>query len=251
MLSALRRHPDILGLVRFGSDHRTDGDSVGDFDLFVVLNHKDTAVRSLHFYVAGVPVDLNLITLSEIRRLDPTDGFRWVALLDGSVLHDPTGEVTYELEKLQRRREQSSPKRISEHTIARTRHWHKHVFDKIKGRLNTKPVFCRFLLSTNIHWLVETYFRVRGLVFKGENHAIDYLARHEPEIWEAVAEFYATHDLERQIEIARSISAQVLAPVGGMWRDDEALAFGDEDSEDLQEQGYAAFRRLFGEEKRM
>jgi hypothetical protein len=36
-----------------------------------------------------------------------------------------------------------------------------------------------------------------------------------------------------------------LAPVGGMWRNDEVLAFGDENSENLQEQGYEVFCKLF------
>ncbi len=247
MMSALRRHPGILGLVGFGSDHQVDDYSVGDCDLFVVLKHKESAVGSLHFYVGAIPVDLNLITLDEIRHLDTMDGFRWVALLDGRVLHDPTGKVTYELEVLRRRRQTISPKTLSEHAIARMRHGHKHVFDKIKGRLNTMPIFCRFLLSTDIYWLIETYFRVRHLTFKGEKDAIEYLRHHEPQILEAIAEFYATHDLERQVAIVYSISELVLAPVGGMWRNDEVLAFGDENSENLQEQGYEVFCKLFGQ----
>ena len=248
MMSALEHCPEVLGLVGYGSDHQADDYAMGDCDLFVVLDHKAPSVESLHFYVGDVPVDLNLMTLDEIRHLDVTDGFHLVALFDGRVLHDPIGKATLALEELRRRRQQFSPKELSAHAIAFTRHGHKHVFDKIKGRLDTMPVFCRFLLSTNIYWLIETYFRVRGIVFKGEKHAIEYLQRNEPEIFEAIAEFYTTQDLERQAEIAHAISEQVLAPVGGMWRKDEILAFGDENSENLQEQGYELFCKLFGEE---
>lgn len=245
MMSALKHHPEVLGLIEYGSDHQADDYAMGDCDLFVVLDHKDPTVESLHFYVGGVPVDLNLVTLDEIRHLDVTDGFHLVALLDGRVLQDPTGKVTRALEELRRRRQQSPPKGLSAHAIAFTRHGHKHVFDKIKGRLDIMPVFCRFLLSTNVHWLVETYFHVRGRVFKGEKYAIEYLRHHEPEIYEAMVEFYATHDLERQVEITCAISEQVLAPVDGMWRNDEILAFGDESSEELQERGHEMFRKLF------
>jgi hypothetical protein len=248
MISALKRHPEVLGLVGYGSDHRADDYAMGDCDLFVVLDHKDPTVESLHFYVGSVPVDLNLITLDEIRHLDVTDGFHLVALLDGRILHDPTSKVTSALEELRRRQKQSPLKELSEHAIAFTRHGHRHVFSKIKGRLNTMPVFCRFLLSTNIYWLIKTYFSVRGLVFKGEKYAIEYLQHHEPEIFEAMTEFYATHDLERQAKIAKTISERILAPVGGMWRNDEILAFGDKNSQDLEERGYKVFRSLFGEE---
>ena len=58
------------------------------------------------------------------------------------------------------------------------------------------------------------------------NHAIEYLQHYAAAIPEAIAEFYATQDLERQAEIAHAISEQVLAPVGGMWRKDEILASG-------------------------
>jgi hypothetical protein len=129
--------------------------------------------------------------------------------------------------------------------MARIRHWHQHVFDKVKGRLDTMPVFCRFLLCANIHWLLKNYFQVRGLVFKGEKQAIEYWQRHEPEMYETVTEFYVTQDLERQVEMVRAISERVLAPVGGLWRGNEVVAFGDEDSEGLQERGYEIFRRLF------
>jgi hypothetical protein len=101
------------------------------------------------------------------------------------------------------------------------------------------------LLSTNIYWLIETYFRVRNIVYKGEKNAIEYLKENEPEIVEMLDQFYLTHDLERQIEIAQAISERMLAPVGGMWRDDEVLTFGDEDSRNLQERGYEIFHKLF------
>lgn len=248
MISALKYHPEVLGLVGYGSDHQTDDYALGDCDLFVILDHRDTAVESLHFYVGGVPVDLNLMTLDEVRHLDATDNFHSVALLDGRILHDPTGKVIRAFEELRRRRRQSPPKELSEHTVAFIRHGHKHIFDKVKGRLETMPVFCRFLLSTNIYWLIETYFHVRGLVYKGEKHAIGYLQHHEPEIFETIAEFYATRDLERQVEIVYALTERVLVPVGGMWRNEEVLAFGDESSENLQGRGYEAFCKLFGKE---
>ena len=37
MLKRLEQHPEVTGLIRYGSDHQADGYSVGDYDLFVVL----------------------------------------------------------------------------------------------------------------------------------------------------------------------------------------------------------------------
>ena len=199
MILMLKHNPGVVGLIEYGSDHHADHYATGDCDLFVVIGQKHPTVESLHLFVGGVPVDLNLITLDRIRSLNVSDGFHLVALLDGRILHDTTGEVTLALQGLQRRRHQSVPPKLSEHAVAFTRHGHRHVFDKIKDRLHTMPVFCRFLLSTSIYWLVETYFAVRGIVFKGEKHAIEYLRRHEPELYSAVGRFYATNDMEEQV----------------------------------------------------
>jgi hypothetical protein len=197
--------------------------------------------------MGGVPVDLNLTTLEEIRHLDATTtGFHLVALLDGRVLHDPTGQVTRELQDLRGRQREAPPDELSEQAIASTRHGHRHILDKIRGRLTTNPVLCHFLLSTDIYWLVQSYFRFRKLVFKGEKHAIEYLRNHEPEIFEAMAEFYSTPGLEQQVELVQTISDLVLAPIGGMWRKGEVLAFGDEACDDLPRRGYEAFHGLFG-----
>jgi hypothetical protein len=84
------------------------------------------------------------------------------------------------------------------------------------------------------------------MVFPGEKRAIEYLQSREPEIYTAMAQFYATSDLEEQIEIQRALSQQILAPIGGPWRGDELLAFGDEDVSDLQERGRRVFHSLFG-----
>ena len=37
-----------------------------------------------------------------------------------------------------------------------------------------------------------------------------------------------------------------MAPIGGMWRKDEILAFGEETIEDLQRRGIEALHGLFG-----
>ena len=72
--------------------------------------------------------------------------------------------------------------------------------------------------------------------------AIQHLQRHEGDIFEAMAQSHATHHLKRQTEIAEALSERVLAPVGCMRRNDEILAFGDENSENLQERGHRVFR---------
>ena len=249
MITTLKGRPDVFGLIEYGTDHRPDNYTLGDCDLFWIVSHTLSPVESLHFRIGPTPVDLNLMTLEAISHLDDPTGFHQIALLDGRVIYDPMGEVTAALERL-RLRSHSSSATLSEHTIAVTRHGHRHIFDKIKGRLGSGPLFCGFLLETNVYWLVQSYFRVRRLAYKGEKHAIQYLEHYEPEIIATLNAFYETADLAEKVALARVITDLVLEPVGGMWQDGELLAFGDEQSQALQAQGLRLFQSLFSAAER-
>lgn len=243
MILVLESNKDVLGLIEYGSPHKHDDFLTGDYDLFVILKTKDSDIESLHFYINNIPVDLNIRTPEEIKKLKFAKVFE-TALLDGRVIHDPTGEVKRELQELIQRHKQSKPKGITEHAIAFTRHGHKHIFDKIKGRLEETPLLCRVLLNTNIYWLIETYFKVRNLQFKGEKHAIEYLEKHEPEIYKKIVSFYAAEDIQQQVEISKGLTEHVLRPVGGVWSDNEILAFGD-GVKNTQQKGKELFQKLF------
>ena len=130
--------------------------------------------------------------------------------------------------------------------MATRRHGHRHVFDKLRGRFDTDPILCRLLLHTDIYWLIESYFAVRGLQYHGEKHALAHFRQHETQAYALIEQFYAASALEAQARLVKELTEIVLEPVGGMWRDGEILAFGDDDSQDLQEQGRQLYRTLFG-----
>ena len=243
MLLALESNKEVLGLIEYGSPRRHDDLLTGDYDLFVILKTKDSDIESLHFYINKIPVDLNIRTFEEIEKLKFAKGFE-TALLSGRVIYDPTGEVKQELQKLIQRHKKHRPKDTTEHAIAFTRHGHKHIFDKIKGRTEKMPLLCKLLLNTNIYWLVETYFDVRNLQFRGEKHAIAYLEKHETKIYKKIVNFYAAEDIQRQVKISKDLTKHVLKPVDGAWNDDEVLAFGDE-VKNLQQKGKELFQKLF------
>jgi len=140
LLAHLQAHPDVVGLISFGSQRDTSQAVAGDFDLFVVLTQTDPTVRSLHFCLGQVPIDLNLITLDELEQLTPADHFRYVTLRDSTVLHDPLGVITPALAHLRRQLTYHTPA-LSDHVIATTRHWHRHMLDKVRNRLDVSSSF--------------------------------------------------------------------------------------------------------------
>lgn len=244
MLAVLKSNPNVLGLVEYGSSHESILEKTGDYDLFVVLEDKAYDVESLHFHIATIPVDLNIRSLQEIQDLRYAEGFE-TALLDGRIIYDPTKKVAQALEGLRMRQKAYHPGRPSEHSVAFARHGHRHALDKIKGRIETMPLLCKFLLNTNIYWLVERYFDVRNLSFRGEKHALNYFKENEPDIYQGIQDFYSATSLQRQIEMSERLTDLVLKPVGGQWKDEEVLAFGNSETKDLQKKGRDLFQRLF------
>ena len=67
MIKRLKDHPAVVGLIEYGGAQHRDKSIPGDYDLFAVLATPAPEVESLHFHVGGIPVDLNLRTLDEIR----------------------------------------------------------------------------------------------------------------------------------------------------------------------------------------
>ena len=92
LLERLIQHSAVIGLIEYGSNHRDDDFSSGDYDLFVIFDSLTIAVESLHFDVNGVPVDLNLRTLDYLRCLKSLSGFE-SALVGARVIYDSTGEL--------------------------------------------------------------------------------------------------------------------------------------------------------------
>lgn len=237
LVETLRQHPQVVGLVEYGSAHYVNDFGAGDYDLFVIHDEIQTDVESLHFYVDDVPVDLNLRSLRYLASQNSLAGFE-SALLDGRIIYDRGGVVAERLEQLSAK----APSPYTEHDIAFTRHGHRHVLDKIRGRLQNEPLLCRLLLNVNIHWLINSYFGVRGLPYQGEKHALAYLADNEPEIYALIDEFYKL-PVEEQIEQTERLTELMLSPVGGAWKTGELLAFG-EGVADLQSQGQLLYRLL-------
>ncbi len=247
LFARLRAHASVAGLVRYGSDPGQG--HTGDLDLFVLLYGSEPEVESLHFDVGGVPVDLNLLTLTRLETLEPDFAFPALALRGGAVLYDPSGRVGAALKRLEAGFDERRVEPLSAHDVAFMRHGHRHVLDKLRGRLASEPMLANLLLTTNIYWLLQSYFRLRQLPFEGEKKALVHFREHEPELYGLLETFYQAGDLRHKLDLAETITSLVLAPVGGAWRRGEVLAFGHENAQgdgDLAQQGRRVYRDLLG-----
>ncbi|MEM7128258.1 MAG: hypothetical protein AAF702_18140 [Chloroflexota bacterium] len=239
LIRRLKQNPHVLALIEYGSAHYTDDFKTGDYDLFVIVEGLSTEIESLHFHVNGIPVDLNVRDIDTLSKQESLTGFE-AALLDGRTIFDRHGEIGPLLESI--KREVQKP--YTHHDVAFCRHGHRHVLDKVQGRLESDPVLCKLLLNANIGWLIQSYFGIRGLPYRGEKDALNYLKSREPAIIDAIGRFYAA-PFSEQVEITIQLSELMLRPVGGVWQNGEILAFGETAGENLQTEGKKLFERLF------
>ena len=240
LIDRLKQNAQVVGLMAFGSTEATSSSS--DCDLLVVLVDNPSDVRSLHFWCGQRPVDLNLRTVTELRQVEALSHFDRT-MLEGRSLFDRTGQLAEILNVWHAWVQTENRWLISADRLARIRHWHRHVLDKVRDR--PEPL-ARYLLGVNLGALAENYFRVRGLPYRGPKASRDWLGEHEPRIRQLLEQATTGPDLGVLIGIAEHLTDLVLEPVGGPWHTDEVLACGVESATDLAAQGQAVYEAIVG-----
>ena len=244
LVERLRANPDVLALFCYGSRRVGDRSVGGDFDLIVFLTSRPAEVEGLHFYVGPLPVDLSVRALEDLAREEPVV---WVdyCLADADVLFDRQGTVgSLVREALQRWPRQGSG--LGEAAVAWERFGKTHSLDKVRGRLESHRLMCELVLAGHIHWLVRSYFELRGLPYLGEKDAAAWLREHDAEFHDGLEHFFAATALPEKLAIGEELTEHALTPVGGTWKRDEVLALGTHPGvEGLQEKGRDLFAKLF------
>jgi len=245
LIDRLKKSPRVIGIVRYGSRTPEDMSLGGDFDLFVFLEDNSLEIESLHFYIDYIPVDINLRMFGDLDLNKPIS-FIDFALVDGDILYDKTGILKEKISSLTRRWKMQA-KELTENEKSLERFSQKHALDKVKDRLDDKPLFCEILLNTNIYWLIQNYFRVRGIPYPGEKNALEWINTKDTKIYNKIEDFYRTKDLKKKLEISEQLTELVLAPIGGLWRKGELLTLGrNKQGSDIQLKGKKLFFEIFG-----
>lgn len=243
LITRLSQNTNVLGILRYGSSDAFEGKAGGDVDLFVIVKKRPAEVESLHFHVGHTPVDLNLRTLADLHRHPPLTEID-AAIREAEVIFDRAETVKTALAQIKAH----TPVPLTHNQIAWDRFCQQHVIDKVNGRLESHPILCALLLSTNIYWLIQAYFRVRRLPYKGEKAALNWFQQNAPEIFELIERFYQTRALSGQLSITEDLTDRVLEPIGGPWKRGELITFGTTDGvENLNEKGEAFFKALITE----
>jgi hypothetical protein len=247
LIRRLACNPQVIGIARYGGRSPRDTSLGGDFDIFVVVRERPVDLESVHFHCGGIPVDMNLRTMEDLRRDEPlTEIDHTVATAE--ILYDPTGTIAAVREDIGARWKPEAS-RLTEHEVGMNRFCQQHALDKVRHRLDTEPLLSELLLATNVYWLLMTYFRVRSRPYPGEKEALRIIGDEEPAAHALMAAFYDATDRGEKLRISEELTELVLRPIGGPWREGETISFGTHtDAVDLNETGEAFLRELLDSE---
>lgn len=247
MIERLKARPAVIGLVEFGSRHYESDSLSGDYDVFVIVDFKPNEIKVLHFFINGLPIDLNVRTIDEITS-EGLQGFDTV-LLDGRVIYDPKGIVGPRLAKL---RQQLAQSEVSERTVLRLRQSHRSYFEKIRVRESTDSTYCRILLSYNLSELLKAYHLIYPISGKvsppGITGVIAQIKSDSPILYEKIQAYFSSTNLHDQIMISKEITEEILRPLGGLWQKNELIALGNTATTDATPKGHKLYRLLFEED---
>ncbi len=244
LLQRLRRNPQVKAILRYGSGP-VKGVYLGDLDLFVITYERPTGVESLHFRAGETPVDLNIRSVQDLVAASRPVSFIDEVMMHSKLLLDRDGDTMDLIREYCERTNLDSIAELTTAEVAFTRFSHRHLLDKVRNRLASDPLLCQFLLSTNIYWLVQTYFRIRKHPYPGEKAALRLLKTNDPDIWALVDSFYQDLDLERRFAINAKLTDLVLDPINGPWQPDEVLVLAAETDAECPQEDFTTKGKSF------
>jgi len=251
LIERLKNNPKVIGIIIYGSRSVNINSLIGDFDLFVFLDYPLQDIESIHFYVGETSVDLSLRCINDLnpdKLVHPSD----IALLANNDSYSNFKIVYYRQNILTRKicsfrnKWNKKNEKLTDDEISKIRFLHRHALDKIRNNIECDYVTSAFILSTNIFWLIQNYFRVRLIPYQGEKKSIEWLKINDKIIYSCIKKFFKVNNLYTKIMITDELTNLILEPIGGPWKKGELLSFGRNPfTQNLLSEGYKAFSELF------
>jgi hypothetical protein len=183
----------------YGSTATASWTAHSDLDLiFIVAN--EAPVNSVHFFLDGIPVDLNL----KARESWIAGDHGWLPPEPVRPVWDPEGLFTG-----------VEPPTASQSDVRQDRFAHRHRLFKLAKWIGRDDEIADLLAAGATHWIAVTWFHARNLRFPGIDGAVAHWRVHEPAMINLLTG--AARDRHDRLERIARASEIALAPVGGLW----------------------------------
>jgi len=204
---------DLLGLLFAGSAAYGTPMKTSDLDLFVLIAQPWRQRRNL--VVEGVEVELFINPLSQIRKeLNRSYNSTIEMFARGKIVYDPQGL----LEELASEARQIASKPIRPPTDTYfVRYKPSDALKDTEDLMDVDPQAASLQLSVALREALEALFLREGRRPPKAKHLLQQVAEHMPDIAaDARTVLDGSVPLEERVELLRSITERILAPVGGI-----------------------------------
>jgi nucleotidyltransferase-like protein len=204
VVDSLRACPAVIAIGAYGSTADQAWTPSSDVDLLVVLN-QDPPIESVRLRVGSVPVDINLRTAD-----DSSHGIGGASFVpEATALWDPQ-------HLLGNSNTTATPPDPS--SARMLRYLLAHSIDKAR-QLESTPELARLFAGGEAGFVVRGYYQARGLWFPGPVRGLRDLTSREPELLRLLTAIASGP--EPPSAYLTDAAELALAPIGGLWRDNE------------------------------
>ncbi len=204
---------DLLGLLFAGSAAYGTPMKTSDLDLFVLIAQSWRQRRNI--VVEGVEVELFINPLEQIRKeLAKSYNSTIEMFAKGRVVYDPQG-LLVELAAEARQIRSRPPKPPTDTYFVRYKP--SDALKDVEDLMDVDPQAASLQLSVALREALEAMFLREGRRPPKPKHLLQQAAEHAPDVAaDARTVLDASVPLEERVELLRSITERILAPIGGI-----------------------------------
>jgi hypothetical protein len=224
VLSRMKNHPAIEGILLMGSAAGENRSSHGDFDLALIVRDPPKNILGINTFVEGTFAEIFFYSCREVdailkqESIDPSSKEGWIVnwSRDGRIVHDPLGYLV----KLKERSRlitdavsytsgYQSWQRMNYNLVQNLRYFHSND-ETYHQALDLKLAYC----------IVEAfvgYFNVRKLSWRGEKEAVIWLKEHDARFFSLLEACLQESDRTQKMHLYEKMVSVALEPVGGLW----------------------------------
>ncbi len=226
-LAALRSRAAVDGILLMGSTASGKLTAASDYDLLLILADDPAAPRMVVTWVDGRFTEVYCTPVSALARIitAPTtwadassEGavIRW--LREGRIVHDRAGRLAAAQAVAQ-----ATPPGPAAPPMGAYWAWSDISYNVAQAKrylASDDPVYREavdFRLLYGLNDVMQAYFTVRDLPWRGEKEAIVYWMAHDPAYLAAFRAYFAETDRGRKVARYEELARRTLAPVGILW----------------------------------
>jgi predicted nucleotidyltransferase len=229
VIDRLKASDAVRGIALFGSVAANPQHVASDYDLLVLVNEADVHIFQMHTWIDHISADIVFVETDLVERVinlqTPISGTSAEGLVISwmeyaTILNEAEDKMLTHVQSKIREREW----RIFETTPSSAyEDWFWLNFDlrHIQRLAHSNDQF--HLMTADIRLMAcfsglsRAYFRLRGLLWKGEKAALRDLYEHDNEYFAMIERYLQATSREAKIELCERLIERTLEPVGKLW----------------------------------